>query len=198
MSYMRDIDEHLELLEAWVKGRKVVDLGCGQYARQSLIMSEWRPPHILAVDKNPYIGDPFDLPRNIDYKQAYFCDLTPEDVQGYDLALLSWPRQYNVHGLEALLKLLPCVVYVGKNTDGTGCGSVELWEHLTCREVITYLPNPANVMIVYGPYDPQNQRTGDALYHEEKCGLDKTEMHSYEGVLDMGEDIKEISELFEE
>jgi hypothetical protein len=128
-------------LKSIVTGLIVHDLGAGDLSLAEHLI-DFGALHVVAIDKEP-------LPRmhssRITYSRGYF----EQYYDPIDVAVVSWPPTYCI-GLPSLVKRARVVVYIGKNTDGTACGSSELFGHLLTRELSVYLPDRHNTLICYG------------------------------------------------
>lgn len=132
-----------EAVQRVVQGRVVHDLGAGDLvlANELLNMGASR---VVAIDKQPpygWRGDP-----RIQVIQSYFHQYSGE----IDVAFMSWPQNYNDEGVLNLIKRAGTVIYLGKNTDGSACGSIRMFEHLVGRELLTHVPCRENTLLIYG------------------------------------------------
>jgi len=73
------------------------------------------------------------------------------------VAFLSWPANHSMPGLFELLAPAQWIVYLGKNTDGSACGTPEFFSRMLYREVKFYVPEQPNSLIVYGSRLPQKR-----------------------------------------
>lgn len=92
-----------------------------------------------------------------------------------DTAFVSWPHNSYDFGLMSILRRARIVAYLGKNTDGTSCGTPQMWNHLVPREVLAHVPAKHNTLIVYGPELQARQ-----YLPEEYAGLFQDSMFGYE------------------
>lgn len=160
--------EQVAYLRTVVEGRTVVDLGCGSGAL-AVTMAGMGATLVHAVDKTLC---PVEHPK-VGVHQSYFNHWRcPE---GVEVAVLCWPQNYTLNGLTEILRAIPHVLYVGKNTDGTACGTPALFTYLSRRESLRCLPHRANVLIHYGP----NERRERNLHHEELAAIWQDESHAY-------------------
>jgi hypothetical protein len=175
--YGRLSKKQLEALRPHVKGRHVHDLGAGnlEMAKALLRLGAKR---VTAIDKAEAVTT---NPR-IEVVKAYFHDLgdlTP------DVAFVSWPVNHDQPGLFRVLRAATKVIYLGKNSDGTSCGHPTLFRDLLNRELLTYVPERENTLIVGGqtlmvPREPTGEEranfsTSTILQYDEveKCGSTK-------------------------
>lgn len=151
-----------EALIPFIRGRSVVDLGAGEGD-----LSEWLAENgaakVVAVDKTPPGPGSYLHP-------AIYCvtgrfdalsDLVP------DIAFVSWPVNQQQSGLFRILRNARMVIYLGKNTDGSSCGHPDMFEDMLRRELLVYLPERRNSLIVAGKSIPRPRKpTG-----EERAGI---------------------------
>jgi len=132
-----------QALAPYVGGRAVCDLGAGNGDLSFILLGELRAARVVAFDKQP-----FTPPKGrVEVVTAYFTgvqDLAP------DVAFVSWPINRAEYGLFKILRAAATVVYLGKNTDGFCCGHPDLFEDLLRRELLVYVPEPRNTLIVAG------------------------------------------------
>ena len=142
MTYWDMTIEQKSVLKEVIFGRTVLELGCGD---GSLAM--WcaqHASHVTAVDRYPDF--PAIPPENITFKSLYFDAC----VDLADVLLLSWPPNYNCNGLMHHVYKHATIAYLGKNTDGTACGSNEMWGTLVRRDLIKSVPDRKNTLLIYG------------------------------------------------
>lgn len=167
MPYGKLTDQQARVVAQHVAGREVHDLGAGDLALASQLLTLGATT-VSALDRN--------LPRKspdprIFLTQGYFHQYRGD----IEVAFVSWPCNWQDRGLTGLLRRTPLVIYVGKNTDGTVCGGEDFWRSLQGREVLAYLPAPDNSLIVYGPRNANRPLLG-----EEWAGLETERIVSYE------------------
>lgn len=132
-----------EAIQEVVRGRVVHDLGAGDFvlAHELLRMGASK---IVALDKeapHTWKGD-----ARIQVVRGYFHAYTGD----IDVAFMSWPQNYNDEGVLRLIERAGTVVYLGKNTDGSACGSLRMFDHLVGRELLAHVPDRANTLLIYG------------------------------------------------
>lgn len=159
-----------EVLGSVLKGQKVTDLGAGNCLR-SLELLDLGAAKVIAIDKEP--ANP-QKRQGFTFVRSYFADYKGSRP---DVAFLSWPPNHTCPGLLPIVKQAPMVIYLGKNTDGTACGSPELFWHLTSLEVIHYIPDRINTLIVYGNKQVEREPRG-----EERAALEPRACLRYEQV----------------
>jgi len=164
--------KHQDALRRFVRGARVVDLGCGDMERTWTLLG-CDPEAVLAVDSH-LPSSPKAHPR-LTLHQGLFNDSLGviRDFRP-TVAHVSWPANY-LTGLVKLLTDIPTVIYVGCNTDGTACGERALFQYMLTRKMVRYLPDRQNTLIVVTKL-LDNPR--DATY-EEKAALDQTEVYPY-------------------
>jgi len=144
-----------EALRAIVTGNVVHDLGAGDLSLAEQLL-DFGATQVIAIEKEP---PPRKHSDNITYFKGYFKDY----YSPIDIALLSWPPNYCI-GLPRLVKRARIAIYLGKNTDGTACGSPELFGHLLNREISVYLPDRHNTLICYeGPVTTRRKPRGEEV-----------------------------------
>ena len=133
----------------FIKGQRLVDLGSGDMGRTD-VLRLLDPAVILAVDKEPR-GPAPELHPTIIPLQGYFKDvLKTIEVFAPTVAHIAWPINNPMPGLIEILELVPTVVYVGCNTDGSSCGDIPLFKYMLTRALTLYLPEQQNSLIVLG------------------------------------------------
>lgn len=151
------LEQRTALREA-VAGRLVHDLGAGDLKLSSKVL-QLGAAHVVAVDKEDC---PRRVPHGITYRKCLFKDFQDP----IDVAFLAWPDNHNT-GVTPLVMRARRVVYLGKNTDGTMCGTGDLFIALLRRALLAYVPHRANTLIVCGDFLPApREPTG-----EEAAGL---------------------------
>lgn len=157
MTYAQLNKDQTCYLRNLVKGRVVADLGCGS-GMLTKTMARWGASMVHGVDKES-LNDPNS--KRVHWHRSYFAYWQmPSDVE---IAVVSWPQNSPLQGLMELLQLVPHVVYIGRNTDGTACGNPDLMRYLSGRAAIHHITQLANVLIHYGP----GFRPLPDMYHEE-------------------------------
>lgn len=155
----------VEALAPFVVGKYVADLGAGDLALSRHLVNIGARS-VLAVDKN-------EMPRNrnkaIQQLRARF-DVAQQVLlsEPADVAFLSWPVNHPTPGLMVIVAMTPCVVYLGKNSDGTACGTPGLFGELLRRKVLAFVPDRTNTLIVYGeqlaePREPLSEEAAGLL-----------------------------------
>lgn len=160
--------EQTTYLRSVVAGKTVADLGCGDGSLAVSLMNLGANT-VHAVDKSPARVKH----GGVVFHQSYFDRWEmPEDVR---VAVVSWPQNNGLPGIAGLLSRVSEVIYLGKNTDGTACGSGTLFAGLIRRNVLKCIPDRRNVMIHYD----NRPRENPVLYHEEFAALTQNQSYSY-------------------
>ncbi len=157
--------EQEKALAPLLKKRVVTDFGAGdlQMARTCLRLGA---KHVIAVDKAPW-GKPT---KRITVVAQYFHQYR----KPIDVLLLSWPINHHCAGLIEAVARAETVVYLGKNTDGSACGTPLLFSNLLVREVLVHVPHYRNTLIVYG-----GSREQRMPLFEEMAGIDLSVIYPY-------------------
>jgi hypothetical protein len=133
-----------QVLSKHVRGKIVYDLGAGDLSLSRRVL-ELGASHVRCIDKEAKSKK--KLPRCMSYEQTYFHQW--QSGFPLDVAFCSWPANYETNVLPLLLRA-QTIIYLGKNTDGTACGTVSLFEHSITRELLDYSPHHLNSLIVLG------------------------------------------------
>jgi hypothetical protein len=168
--------EQIEIIGRHVKGREVTDLGAGDLTLSRLCV-HLGAKSVIAIDKEVLWNDPnsvFVAACTPEIK-VYRCHFT-EYRADIDVAVLAWPINHDC-GLDQLVDRADVVIYLGKCTDGTMCGTPRLWYNLSCREVLSHKPDRSNTLIVYGP---KRDDTRLPLL-EERAGINSDRLYAYVG-----------------
>lgn len=133
-------------LRPLIKDRVVHDLGAGDLQLTKRLVG-FGARQVIAVD----VLDPRSVvvPPGVQYVQSPFLDFKGE----IDVAFISWPANHSSVGLSALARRAASVIYLGKNTDGSMCGTSDLFCHLVMRKVEVYVPDRVNTLIGYSRVD---------------------------------------------
>jgi hypothetical protein len=129
---------------------------------------------IIMLDKDPVR---VSIPIEHEFLEARFEELSqsmPVTVGDDDLAFLSWPINHRCWITE-LVTLFNTVIVVTCTTDGTRCGSTDLWHHFTRRELLAHVPGRRNSLPAYG-------RLGITRKPilEEQAGIDTSRIYAFE------------------
>ncbi len=142
-------------LQPFIAGKSLVDLGYGDGGRAIILHALGAKP-ILAIDSN---GRMRHTPA-IEYLDASFEDaIYRVRKMRPDVAHVAWPSNHGDGSLRRILKEIPCVAYVGCNTDAVACGTPDLFDHFVHRPVLTTVRERQNTLIVYGPVTPCRRST---------------------------------------
>lgn len=160
--------EQWAALEPQVEDKMVYDLGAGdlELAHE---MDALGARKVIAVDRDDM---PEPRTKRVKTIRSHFHQWdAPAEME---VAFLSWPVNW-VSDVERLLYRAEKVVYVGRCTDSTLCGSLDFWRHVSRREVLAVVPDRHNVLIIYG--DMEEDRD---LLPEEMAGMDYEKVWTYD------------------
>jgi hypothetical protein len=147
------------VLVKYVRGRVVTDLGSGDLSLTTRLL-EMGAEHVHCIDKEakPYRKT---WPTNLSYKQTYFHDM--RQTAPMDVAFMSWPVNHQT-GLESVIERAQVVVYLGCNTGGSACGTPDLFKMMVQRELLDYVPDRRNSLLVVGKrLEAPRRPTGEEL-----------------------------------
>jgi hypothetical protein len=141
MPYGTLTDQQAKLVERFVRGQVVYDLGAGDLylACEMLRLGAVR---VIAIDKEDIRFS--SIPDAVVYRKMLFRDVKEASI---DVALISWPSNYD-NGLLPILMRSNVVIYLGKNTDGTACGTPGMFRYLLKRKA-ECVPDRKNTLICY-------------------------------------------------
>lgn len=142
MSYGKLTQAQMRAVHGIVKGRVVTDIGAGN-GHLSVALVGLGAAEVIAVDRDLVSLGTLPKVRPV---IAHFCEYKEE----IDVAFMSWPPQYGAQGLAEAAARAETVIYLGSNVDGSVCGPNDLWQVLRFREVLVYLPDRKNTLLVYG------------------------------------------------
>jgi hypothetical protein len=147
-------EQQAATLAPFVASRTVMGLGAGalELANRLLALGA---RHVVAVDSHFPSGAAASGPK-ISCLELPFRALTRRE----DVVVMSYPPNWPT-GLAPILADAEIVIYLGKNTDATACGDAAMWNHLVRREVLAYVPDRKNVLIIYGPHNVVRRLTGE-------------------------------------
>lgn len=135
-------EQQRQSLRKHVTGKHVHDLGAGSGAL-SLDIVNLGAAKVTAIDKHEIF---VEHPR-IETVQAFFHELADLRPQ---VAFLSWPSNYSQPMLLQICRQAEVIIYLGKNTEGTACGSAELFREFLRRKILSYDDDRANTLIALG------------------------------------------------
>lgn len=149
--YGRLNEKQRESVAFHVKGKHVHDLGAGN-GMLSLELLQLGAAKVTAIDRHEV---PVKDPR-IEVLKAYFHDLTssrygqhPGDLKP-EVVFVSWPPNHHDAHLWRLCREAAVTIYLGKNSDGMACGQPEMFENMVHRELLAYVPDRQNTLIIVG------------------------------------------------
>jgi len=138
-----------ECLKKLVVGKIVYDLGAGDLVLAHKLIE--LGAKVIAVEKENFFIDNALTPNptmqaslEIEVRQQYFQDMD-DDI---DIAFVSWPDNYD-NGLLPILKRTKTIIYLGKNTDMSMCGTPALFRYLLTRKIEEHVPARPNTLICY-------------------------------------------------
>lgn len=162
-----------KLLRPFVEGKNVWDLGCGDLTHAIRLLAAGAA-RVTGVDAVNRVEDGvLDDPR-VEFREEYLDFLDEVDTRDMEVAYCSWPHQYGC-ALREITDRVPCVIFIGKNSDGTVCGDRDMWDSLVRRRVLLYEPSRRESLMVYGREDADRPLLPDelaALNHERIWNFD--------------------------
>jgi len=168
----------LPIVRQHVRGQVVWDLGCGDlgWARKLLSLGASR---VVGIDKEPWTyGDD----ERLEVRRQLFIEVEIPD-EGIDLAFVSWPANYVLHGLLDILKASRKVIYLGSNLGGSACAWTDFFDYILTRELLDHTPNVRNSLLVLGDHLPEGERR--QLLTPEEIGAGAHILMSYPHAVDM-------------
>ena len=160
------------VLHEYAENRLVYDLGAGDCKLARQVAKYARS--VFAVD--PKISGRLRADGNIVYIPWTFDNFMHGVDPPWEVALVSWPPN-NDRAMQTLLPILAqsaVVIYIGCNTDGTACGTPDLFRHFAQRTLLVEIPNRRNTMLVLGPQSGYRELT-----FEEFAGINDSTVHIY-------------------
>lgn len=159
MPYGKFNIDQMKAVVPFLRDAHVHDLGAGtgELSRQLVQLGARQ---VTLVDKAPHEDwRTLHLPT-YKYVVSYFQDYKDK----IETAFISWPWTGGREtGLTTLAKGASTVIYMGKNTDGTACGSSELYQMFAGREILAHVPAFKNTLTVYGPRRVKRDPTGEEM-----------------------------------
>lgn len=152
----------------------VHDLGAGDLVLAADLL-RLGAQQVVAIDKEPYRKR---SPQGINTVTCYF-----ENYPGnIDIAFVSWPQEAFDLGLLNLIRRARTVIYLGSNTRGNACGFTQMWHYLATREVIAYVPDEYNSLVIYGSTLEQRK-----YLPEEYAAIFQDKMWGFQEIHDIAE-----------
>lgn len=142
-------DEQEAVVRNFVQGFNVHDLGAGQLGMSRKLV-ELGAHTVTAIDKD-YEGRLHlyqDRPPQVNLVGELFEEYAKHG-HFIDVAFVCWPECYAQNGIVQLIQNVRVIIYLGSNFDGIACGAHDMWAVLKNREVLAYVPNRWNSLIVY-------------------------------------------------
>lgn len=145
--------EQQVVVQEFVSGHEVMDLGAGdlELSKQLLLLGA---QSVVAVDKM--------LPRQAPEGVELLEDLIHNVKRRCGVVFVSWLINWPA-GATKILEETETVIYLGKNTEGSLCGCLEVWRHLRGRELLRQVATPRNTLLVYGPRQVSRLPVGEEL-----------------------------------
>jgi CheY-like chemotaxis protein len=150
----------LKALVPLVRGKVIHDLGAGDLGL-ALELLNLGASKVIAIDKEYYNFN--GVPPEIELRRQYFKDMQEE----IDIAFVSWPANYD-NGLLRVLMQTKIIIYLGKNTDGTSCGTPALFKYLITRKIQKHVQSRHNTLICYTDCLDEPRK---ALLQEEEAAI---------------------------
>lgn len=157
-----------------VSDQLVHDLGAGDLSLAADLL-RLGAKQVVAIDKAPYQRKP---PQRINTVTCTFENY-PAPV---DIAFISWPRENFDLGLLNIVRRARIVIYLGCNTRGNACGFPQMWQHLATRQVLSYVPEEYNSLVIYGS-TPERRK----YLPEEYVGIFQDKMWTFQEIHDIAD-----------
>lgn len=145
--------EQSEVVREFVAGKEVMDLGAGSLNLSAQLVG-LGARKVVAVDRLL----PRQAPEGVELLENLFHNVQRRCEVVFVSWLVNWPV-----GATRILEETETVVYLGKNTDGSSCGCLEVWRHLRGRELLRQVPSRGNTLLVYGPRQVDRLPVGEEL-----------------------------------
>ncbi len=135
-----------------VRGKRVVDLGCGD-GELAAYMAQ-NASHVTAVDADTSHAETnlatIAERDRVTIVTSTFSDFLVEDGE-YDLGVFSWPLNFGLVGIGQVLEKIPRLLVISLNDRHVACGTAKLWLNCFKRPVLSdYAPEGINSLTVYG------------------------------------------------
>lgn len=170
MSWGRLSPSQRTVVAKHVASKVVYDLGAGDLALSHTLL-ELGAARVVAID-NFHLTAP--ARSSIDERiEVVEENLRATALPRRALVWLSWPTAYQWE-VEMLVGRAEKVMYLGKNSGGTVCGTTNMFKRLLRRQVLNYVPHPDNTLIVYGGSCPRRKPRD-----EELGGIDRERVYGY-------------------
>ena len=154
-----------------VLGCTVHDFGAGnlELAHELVKLGANR---VVAIDASRKMPKPRTdkIETVVSYFEDYDCPLA------LDIAFMSYPANRRIPHLVDFARRSRLCIYLGVNTGGSACGSVELFEHFLTRRCLAYVPDRKNTLIILG----DTLTKARAPHGEEIGGLDKVRWYTFD------------------
>ncbi len=165
-----------------IDGALVHDLGAGDLSLAADLL-RMGAKQVVAIDKDPYHKK---APQGITPITCRFEDY-PAPVH---TAFVSWPREHFDMGLLDICRRAHTVIYVGSNTRGNACGFLRLWQHLATRQVLAYVPDEYNSLVIYS-----SARDSRRYLPEEYAAIFQDKIWSYQAIHDIADTLPMVGDV---
>jgi hypothetical protein len=159
-----------DIIRFYVEGEEVHDLGGGdgRLARKLVQLGSRR---VIVYDK-----EVSEESEKVDTRKVLFNDLSEELFESKVL-FISWPpNNYSSNQLSEIIKRAKLIIYLGFNFDCTACGSEIFYRELYKRELLEYIPNRKNNLLIVGSYCASER----LMTPEEMAGLCQDRIFRFE------------------
>jgi len=134
-----------------VGGQVVYDFGSG-VGELAAWMARRKAKSVTAIDCKT--APKFRSKRVVGIRKEIKDVGLPDSI---DVGVVAWPSNRPTKGLVEALHRCKTVVYLGCNDWSTACGSPDLFPYLMTRELLAYLPDRQNDLIIVGKPLPDGQ-----------------------------------------
>lgn len=171
-----------------IEGRHVYDFGCGN-CELALQMLDHGAASVTPIDKlerprwlrsrkglRPYVGMEFGEWARATVRLGDHGAPVPRGPE--EVALVSWPtNRQSSHDLVSCLRQFQSIVHVAGNTNGSICGSRDLYRYLLGRQCVAAVRARPNDLVLYGP--PLPEGTSRVPVEVEVAGIDTQTMYGW-------------------
>ena len=128
---MGDLEGHEAVVQEYVKGKVVWDLGAGRLTLAEKLVA-LGASRVFAVEKEEGLLSP---PWS--HVTALWCCIDQAPFpQPDDVVFLSWPLNHVLGGLVERLEQAGTIIYLGMNDGVSACGGPDFWTHVVGRELL--------------------------------------------------------------
>lgn len=134
--------------EKCIKGKTILDIGCGR-GELSQHMAKTSATYVYAIDKE-FVAIPNSTNKIVFQQTSFDTFYNTAKLLSFDIAVLAWPiNNYTIqHGLDLAL-LSPEIIVITKNSEGTCCGNLKMYETLSKLQIVAYVPRILNTLSIY-------------------------------------------------